>query len=219
MIKHLLWLVFLHKYYIPMMKEYTKPLKINYISHKDISALIDPYIQAYIDFEKDLCKYKYINSNSYFNLHKSYILPKFIKLVDSRLNRHINSVWTDIQSFFSSKISKMAKIRVELDKICLSEPNEYSDTKEFKTKLLIKLARITDLYNTDSKTDPSQVIENIKMDILEICSKEDLIETVNKYKTKVLDEVGVTVRKIYDLLNVNIIENELMESIKSLCDL
>lgn len=133
--RYFYWLIFLYKYYLPSFKIYTKPIKTNFIKHQDVSAIVDPFIQAYIEFSND---YENLDMNEY----NEYFIENFEKLLKNHKNKAISAVFTDIKAYFSSKVtrydSKLREIKEKHEELAniIDDSNAYmSKPENMKDKL------------------------------------------------------------------------------------
>lgn len=209
--KFFLWLTFFHKYYLNELREYTKPIKTNIIKHNDISALIDPYIQAYVSHYKSVRNK--ISSAEYHKIHRDYILPKLTNVIIFDKNKYIFPVYLDIQAYFTSKIRQindnintMTRIKKTLIHLDIKAP-------EFKSKAIMDLIKI---YSASSRPDTTGMTETITNDVNNIDSVEKLEEIADRYYNNSFEILNKQIKTWTNIINKGSIYNELEDALETL---
>lgn len=209
--KFFFWLIFFHKYYLNELKEYTKPLKTNAIKHNDISALIDPYIQAYISHFKSLNNK--MTKSEYYEMHKKYILPKLVNIIIFDKNKDILPVFLDVQAYFTSKIRQINDNINTLNKIKDTLINLDIKAPEFKNKATMDLIKI---YSIVAQKNLNKFIETIKDDVNNIDSIEKLNSVANEYYNNSIGILNNQIKIWSEIINKETITKEFNDSLKSL---
>lgn len=97
--------IFIKKYYMKSLMVFTRLIKNGKeTDHSDFSALIDTYIESFLEFSR---KYN-INSED-----KSYFIKKYVDLIKSHKNKYIDGIYYDISYYFIKQSRK--KVQIERD--------------------------------------------------------------------------------------------------------
>src|SRR5574344_2017919 len=80
--------IFIKKYYMKSLMVFTRLIKNGKeTDHSDFSALIDTYIESFIEFGR---KYRMYSDD------KSYFIKKYVDLVKSHKNKYIDGIYYDV---------------------------------------------------------------------------------------------------------------------------
>lgn len=162
-INYFLWKIFFKKYYIPAVLQYTKPIKTNFINHEDISALIDPYIQSYLEFLKDFqFEYNSKREKEFLN----YCL--FKTFTNIRKNKYLNPVYVDICSYFSSKSRKLVE-KSDLINNLYNNLIDFTKNKNVNddnlSNVLVQFLTEIDIKSSELKSVALSLIKDFKTNI------------------------------------------------------
>lgn len=133
---------FYKNYFIPSVLIYSKPIKTNVLKHTDISVFIDPFVESFDTFiirHNDKIK-KYYPTINHFLCDLLIEYSNYIKN-----NKRLLPIYIDVRSYFSSKISNIAK---KIDKITtiktyiLDENHNINDQIKEMKKLLVWLTGV-----------------------------------------------------------------------------
>lgn len=189
--RYFYWLIFLYKYYLPSFKIYTKPIKTNFIKHQDVSAIVDPFIQAYIEFSND---YENLDMNEY----NEYFIENFEKLLKNHKNKTISAVFIDVKAYFSSKVTrydnKLQEIKEKHEELAniIDNSNVYmSESENMRDKLSLHHCSIDDvrkhvfvfLYNSLPQTDNyKSIISLFQNKIVNTDKYDDFLNIINNIR-------------------------------------
>lgn len=214
--KFFIWLTFFHKYYIRELIQYTKPIKTNIIKHSDLSALIDPYIQAYISYYHSNKIYFEMNKDKYYEFHKNYILPKLLKIIVSDKNKYISPVFLDICAYFSSKIREVSDNIDTLKRIKETTIHLDIEAPEFKNKAIMDLLKISGSIGFKSVDEQKKTIEAITTSINNVTNHDELERVVLEYYNRCLEKLNSKIKMYANVVNIDTLKNEFEDTLDTL---
>lgn len=204
--KIILYKIFLNKYYLPAILYYSKPIKRNHIEHEDISILIDPYIQSFVDFYK---RFDETDREEYTKLHIKYFLKKLCNDFDR--NKKLIPIFIDVKSYFSSKarkendfIENIHENYVKVKEIINSNTNNKDDIIKGLFNFLMNIN-----YDPQkAKNEINQLMSNIQSskEAMEFVDKK-FRETLKNHQQILGNYINIPIKKIFKDEMINILSN------------